>query len=76
MKVKKRECNFEREEGISKRSHNMFAAFLHEFWRWAAVHSPPHPPLVWSCSEQGFLQPGQLSAHPCNREGDAVEQEK
>lgn len=28
----KDECNFEREEGVS-RSHSMFAAFLHQFWR-------------------------------------------
>lgn len=28
----KEECNFEREEGVSRRSHSMFSAFLHQFW--------------------------------------------
>ena len=39
------------------------------------MHSPHHPSLAWSCSEQGSPQPGQPSVHPCSREGDAVEQE-
>lgn len=35
----KEECNFEREEGVSKRSHSMFSAFLHQFWGGLVVQS-------------------------------------